>query len=65
MKLIPNWKDTWRFYSTWMAAAITAFPFAWQNLPDDIKTYVPEDAEPYIMAGMFVALLIGRVIDQP
>jgi hypothetical protein len=65
MKLVEDWKDVWRWYSTWIGAAIAAVPFVWIELPQDLKDYVPVGWEPYIMAGMFVFMVLGRIKDQP
>lgn len=64
-KLVPDAKNFWKWHSTWIGALISAIPIAWMNLPTDIKGFVPAGWEPYIMAGMFVALVLGRVRDQP
>lgn len=65
MKLIPDWKDFWRWHSTHIAALAAAMPSAWVMMPDDLKGYVPVEWMPYIGGVMFMAFLIGRLRDQP
>ena len=64
MRLVDDWKDFWKWYSTWIGAAIAAVPVVWMQLPADLKAYIPESWYPYIMAGMFVAMVLGRIDAQ-
>ena len=41
MKLIPDWRQAWRFLSVQLAAAIALLAAAYDYLPA-IRTYVPE-----------------------
>ena len=65
MRLVPDWKNVWRWHSTWVAALLAALPMAWQSMPSDIKAYVPPEWEPAILALMFVAFIFGRLRKQP
>ena len=64
-KVVPDWKDFWRWYSVWLSALVAAIPVVWVQLPPDIKAFIPAGAEPYIMGGMFVVMVLGRIKDQP
>ncbi len=64
MKLVDDAKDFWKWHSTHVAAILAAAPFAWSQLPDDLKAQVPSGWLPYISVLMFVAFLIGRVRQQ-
>ena len=59
MKLIPDWRQAWRFLSVQLAAAIALLAAAYDYLPA-IRTYVPEGWVKW------AALLIiaGRVLHQ-
>ncbi len=59
MKLIPDWRDAWRFLSVQLAAAIALLAAAYDYLPM-IRDYVPEGWVKW------AALLIiaGRVMHQ-
>jgi hypothetical protein len=59
MRLIPDWRDAWRFLSVQLAAAIALLAAAYDYLPV-IRDYVPEGWVKW------AALLIiaGRVLHQ-
>lgn len=64
MKLIPDWKDAWRWFSVQALAAIMALPVVWSMLPADVKGFLPDGWEPWVLVTLAAAGLIGRVIDQ-
>ena len=64
MKLVPDWKKAWKWHSTQLMAAAAALPFAWSQLPSDLRAWVPEDWLPWIAAIMLVAGMIGRLRNQ-
>lgn len=64
MKLVPNWRQCWRWQSTWFLSALAVLPVVWMELPPDAKDYVPEPFRPYIVAGLAISGLIGRIRHQ-
>jgi hypothetical protein len=64
MKLIPDWKEAWRWFSVQALAAIIALPIVWGMLPADVKALLPDGWEPSAFVVLAAAGLIGRVIDQ-
>ena len=64
MKLIPDWKEAWRWFSVQALAAIIALPIVWGMLPADVKALLPDGWEPWAFVVLAAAGLIGRVIDQ-
>jgi hypothetical protein len=64
MKLIPDWKKAWRWFSVQALIAIAALPVVWSMLPSDVRAFLPNGWEPWILVGLALAGLIGRVIDQ-
>lgn len=64
MKLIPDWRKSWKFYSTWVAGAIAFFPEAWARMPQDLKNMVPDGVEPILPFLALAAFLIARNIKQ-
>jgi hypothetical protein len=61
---VKNWRDSWRWISTSLAAVIGATPFVWSALPDDAKAWLPEEYRAFVFAVLAVALYIGRITDQ-
>ena len=65
MKLVPDAKNAWRWYSQRMMAIAAVLPFAWAQMPSDLRDRVPESMVPYLVAAVLIAGMIGRIIDQP
>lgn len=64
MKLIPNAGKAWRMYSVQALTALAALPLIWEQMPLEIKALIPADWNPYILAGIAVAGVAGRLLDQ-
>ncbi|WP_455156030.1 DUF7940 domain-containing protein [Sphingomonas zeae] len=73
MKLIPNWRQSWRWWSVRVSAfgaMIFAFLLAapdqalaiWQALPADVQALIPNAKE----IGLFltIAVVVTRVVQQ-
>ena len=65
MKLIRDWRASWRFFSVQAQALTLAGIGAWQVLPDEMRAAVPAS----VVLGMAMVLLVlgivGRLIAQP
>lgn len=64
MKLVKNAGRAWRWFSVQGAAILLAAPWAWAQIPPDVKAMIPAGAESWIVSAFGVALIVGRVIDQ-
>jgi protein-S-isoprenylcysteine O-methyltransferase Ste14 len=64
MKLIPNWREAWRWFSVQALAALVLLPVVWMALPPDIKGFLPDSWEPWTLMFIAGAGLIGRLVDQ-
>ncbi len=64
MKLIDNWRETLRAYSTWALGAVVAIPTLWLQVPDVLKALIPANGITKITVLVAVAGLIGRFVDQ-
>lgn len=75
MKLIENWRECWRCWSTRLAilgTAITsvllAFPEAalsvWAIMPVEFKNAIPAQYMPFIGIGVFALSIVARLIKQ-
>jgi len=64
MKLVPEWRVAWRWFSVQLAAVLAALPMVWPLLPDDMKSYIPHEWHPWIVSGMALAIIAGRLVPQ-
>ena len=63
-RLIDNWRETLRAYSTWALGAVAAIPALWLQVPDEVKALIPAQGMAKITVLVAVAGLIGRFVDQ-
>lgn len=64
MKLVPDWRRAWRWFSVQALAVLAALPVAWAELPPDVQAMLPEAWRPWLLAGLALAGLVGRLVDQ-
>jgi len=64
MKLVHDWKQVWRWHSTWIAGLLAAIPVAWVAMPPDLKRSVPDEWLPAISGIVFLAFIVGRLRAQ-
>ena len=65
MKLVPDAKDAWRWFSVQALTLIAALQVMWETLPAEALAVIPADWRGYITIGLAVAGLIGRLVYQP
>lgn len=63
-ELVEDWRKAWRWFSVNAMIVAAAIQGAWLQIPDDMKTHIPEA----LVSGSTIALLvlgvIGRLIKQ-
>lgn len=64
MKIAPDAKNAWRWFSVQALTVIVALQLAWEALPADALAIIPADWRGYITLGLAVLAIIGRLIDQ-
>lgn len=75
MKLIPDWRRSWRLASVRVAAigAIGATVAAaapdmllqvWQALPEEVRAHAPDYLSRWITPALFAATLAARILKQ-
>lgn len=64
MKLVPDWKEAWRWWSMRGLIIIMVIPPTWVMLPPDVKAMLPVDWEPWLLSVIAFATAFGRVKDQ-
>lgn len=64
MKLVPNWKNGWRWLSVHLMAAGAAIQGAWVAFPDSMRSFVPDKYAHIAAMSVFVTGIVARFIDQ-
>jgi len=64
VKIVPNARRAWRWFSMQMMALAAAAQVAWESLPADALAVIPVDWRGYITLGLVVAAMLGRLVDQ-
>lgn len=64
MKLSPDWKKFYLFYSNWAHAAQVALILAWHNLPEDLRTSIPAKYMVGLSGLIFVLGIGGTTVKQ-
>lgn len=65
MKLIDNWRESWRMFSVQCFGLAIAIEGTWALLPDDMKESIPDSWVTAITIVVLVLGLIGRTVKQP
>lgn len=64
MTLVPDWRGAWRWFSVQALVVLAALPLVWSTLPADLRAFLPDGWEPYILLVVAIGGLAGRFIDQ-
>lgn len=64
MKLIGNWKKSWKWYSTQAHVAQVAIVSTWVALPEGMRAAIPPAVVGIAVGVAGAAGVIGRLIDQ-
>lgn len=64
MKLVANWKRSWRWLSMQAMALNVAGIGTWAALPPEMKDTIPQEWLTYAALGIAALGIVGRVVDQ-
>ena len=64
MRLIPDWRSAWRWFSVQAFAILAALPLVWPSLPVEVHAWMPEAWRPYAIVLLALGGLAGRLVDQ-
>lgn len=65
MKLIPNWRRSWRMFSVQAMTLAAAIQGAWPAIPGDMKSSLPPTLVHWVSLALLLAGIAGRLVDQP
>jgi len=65
MKLIENWRKSWRMLSVQAMTAAAAIQGAWASVPEDMKASIPPGLVHWVTLSLLVLGIAGRLVDQP
>ena len=64
VKLVDNWRNSWKWFSMQCMAAAGAIQSTWMLLPDDMKSVVPPQLVSYATIAILALGGIGRLVSQ-
>lgn len=64
MKLIPNWRQAWRYFSVVAATALAVLSVLQSEVLPLFQFAVPPQAWPWVSAGFSVLIVVLRLIAQ-
>lgn len=64
-RLIPNWRQAPRMLSMQAMSATVALIGAWQALPDEMRTQIPQRWVMWGAIALLVLGMVGRLWHQP
>jgi len=64
MKLVPNARRAWRWFSVQAFVIAGAIQAAWVSIPPDMQATIPEGWVSYATMAVVALGAIGRLVDQ-
>lgn len=64
MRLVPNWRSAWKWWSQWCNSAGIAAAATWGLIPADMRSAVPSWVLAAGAGALFVLGFIARMVDQ-
>jgi len=64
MKLVPNARRSWRWFSMQLATLAGIAPIAWTQMPDEWRMEISPAVMGYIGLGWLLVFIIARLVDQ-
>lgn len=64
MRLIPDWRRAWRYFSVQADVLAVAVSGAWLAVPDDLRAAVPHQWLAIAALALAALGIIGRLIKQ-
>jgi hypothetical protein len=65
MKLVEDWKKSWRWFCMQSFALATGLQLSYLGLPAQMQTLIPAPIVLKITIAILILGAIGRLVDQP
>ncbi|HKU64452.1 MAG TPA: hypothetical protein VJQ06_05290 [Rhizomicrobium sp.] len=64
MKLVDNWRQSWKWFSVQFVAAATAVQLSVLAFPDSMRAWLPDWLMHVLAVVLLAAAVLGRLVDQ-
>ncbi len=64
MRLVKDWRQTWRYFSVWSMTATGAIQAAWLAIPEGMKASLPDNLVNAVSLVLLALGVIGRMVKQ-
>ena len=64
MKLVDNWRQSWKWFSVQFVAAATAVQLSVLAFPDSMRAWLPDWLMHVLAVVLLAAAALGRLVDQ-
>lgn len=64
MKLVEDAKGAWRWFSMQCMAGALAIQGAWEVIPADMKSSIPQQYVTWLTLGLLAFGMVGRLVKQ-
>ena len=64
MRMVDDARRAWRWFSVQALAVLALVPLIWAEVPPEVQAFIPAGWHPWILAGVAVAGILGRLVDQ-
>jgi hypothetical protein len=64
MNFVSDWREAWKWFSVQFLAVLAIIPLVWEALPPELREWVPVEWRPWLLFGIAVVGIFGRLVDQ-
>ncbi len=65
VKLVPNWKSAWKWFSVQVMAAGVALQSVSLGFPDTVRSWLTDKETHFIALFLLIVGVMGRLVGQP
>ena len=64
MTFVENARQAWKWFSVQALTVLALIPVVWAQLPPETHALVPEVARQWVITGVALAGIVGRLVSQ-